>query len=205
MIDSTGYDQARDYIATEGFTAELQTKIAFFINAVKTGNVAYHSWVQWLVGLNVAQQQALSQYSRELEAISLLVRTARWSSDPMLFMRGQQIVAPLASAWSQILFAPFGPMLNQDAAYRGMALGHAQLARVRLAPIIPDSADALDPFVVVLRRVEQENARMLQLQIRMLKHMNQEFPVASRETEVEGYQRLVDEVFGAFLSWMTER
>jgi hypothetical protein len=205
MIDSALYDQTRDHIATEGFTAEVQTKIAFFINASKTGNVAYHSWVQWMVGLNVAQQQALSQYSREIDAISLLARTARWSSDPLLFIRGQQIVAPLASAWSQILFAPLGPLLNSGAAYRGMALGHAQLARVRLTPIIPDSADALDPFVVALRRVEQENARMLQLQIRMLKHMDRESSLEAREAEAESYQRLVDEVFRAFLNWIASR
>jgi hypothetical protein len=204
MIDSALYDQARDRVAEEGFTADVQTKITVFINATKGGNVAYHSGVQWMAGLNVAQQHALSQYSRELEAISLLTRTARWSTDPALFMRAQQIVAPLVTAWSQIMLAPLGPLLNRDAAYRGMALGHAQLARIRLTPIIPETADALEPFVVALRRIEQENARMLQLQIRLLKSMDSELPVETREAQLETYQRLVDEVFRELLVWIAD-
>jgi hypothetical protein len=202
MIEPVLYDQARERIESDGFTPDVQTKIALLLSATKTGNAAYHSWVQWMARLDVMQQYAFTQYSRELEAVSVLLRTARWSTNPALLIRANQIIAPLATAWSQILLLPLGPAFNPDAVNRGLALGHAQLARIRLAPIIPDSADPLDPFVVALRRIEQENARMLQLQIRLLKSMDSALPVEERESCLAAYQDIVDGVFSEFLGWL---
>lgn len=202
MIEPILYDQARERIESDGLTPDLQTKMALLLSGTKSGNAAYHSWVQWMPRLDIAQQYAFTQYSRELEAISLLLRTTKWSTNPTLLFRSHQIIAPLAMAWSQILLLPLGPALNPDVAFRGLALGHAQLARIRLAPVIPDSADPLDPFIVALRRIEQENARMLQLQIRLLKAMTTDLPLDERESEVVGYQDIVDGVFSEFLTWL---
>ncbi|KAA6186673.1 hypothetical protein F2Q65_04700 [Thiohalocapsa marina] len=202
MIEPILYDQARERIESDGLTADVQTKIALLLSGTKTGNAAYHSWVQWMARLDAAQQSAFTQYSRELEAISLLLRTTSWSINPALPLRGNQIISPLAMAWGQILLPPPGPALNPDAAFRGLALGHAQLARIRFAPVIPDAVDPLDPFVVALRRIEQENARMLQLQIRLLKSMPTETPLEERESRIAAYQDMVDGVFSQFLSWL---
>lgn len=201
MIDPIRYDQARDRIAQAGFTPEIQTKIALLLTTAKNGNLIFHSGVQWMRNLNVVQQFILSQYSRELEAVTLLSRTTQWSRDPGLIMEGSRIVAPLVMAWGQIMMPP-GPMLNPQATYRGISLGHAQLARIRLAPVIPENAEPLDPFVVALQRIEQENGRMLQTQIRLLKSMGSEVPVKEREALVEADQKLVDGVFNDFLQWL---
>lgn len=201
MIDPLRYDQARDRIALAGFTPEIQTKIALLLTTTKNGNLIFHSGVQWMRNLNVVQQFILSQYSRELEAVTLLSRTTQWSRDPALAMEGSRIVAPLVMAWGQVMMPP-GPMLNPQAAYRGISLGHAQLARIRLAPVIPENADPLDPFVVALQRIEQENGRMLQTQIRLLKSMGSEVPLEDREGLVEADQKLVDGVFNDFLQWL---
>lgn len=201
MIDPKHYDQARDRIALAGFTPEIQTKIALLLTTTKNGNLIFHSGVQWMRNLNVVQQFILSQYSRELEAVTLLSRTTQWSRDPGLAMEGSRILAPLVMAWGQIMMPP-GPMLNPQAAYRGISLGHAQLARIRLAPVIPENADPLDPFVVALQRIEQENGRMLQTQIRLLKSMGADVPIDEREAQVEADQKLVDGVFNDFLQWL---
>ena len=201
MIDSALYDKARDHIAAHGFTPEIQTKITLLLLTTKNGNLIFHSGVQWMQNLNVVQQFILSQYSRELEAVTLLSRTTQWSKNPALAIEGNRIVAPLMLAWGQIMLPP-GPMFNPQAAYRGISLGHAQLARIRLLPVIPDSADPLDPFVVALNRIEQENGRMLQTQIRLLKNIGTEIPIEEREALVEKDQELVDGVFNEFLTWL---
>lgn len=203
MIDPLLYDQARDRIAAVGFDPDIQTKITLLLTTAKNGNLAFHSGVLWMTNLDVMQQFALSQYSRELEAVTLLTRTVRWSADPTVFLRGTRIMAPLAIAWGQIMLPP-GPLLNPDAALRGVSLGHAQFARIRLAAVIPDAVDPLHPFVVALRRIEQENGRMLQTQIRLLKHMATDLPLPVRESRVEQDQQLVDSVFSDFLGWLAE-
>lgn len=201
MIDPALYDQARDRIAAEGFTPDIQTKITLLLITAKNGNLMFHSGVQWMQNLGVVQQFILSQYSRELEAVTLLSRTTQWSKNPALTFAGSRIVAPLAMAWGQIMMPP-GPMLNPQAAYRGISLGHAQLARIRMAPVIPDNADQLNPFIVALQRIETENGRMLQTQIRLLKNIGTEIPIEEREALVEQDQELVDGVFNEFLSWL---
>ena len=68
--------------------------------------------------------------------------------------------------------------------------------------MIPDDADPLDPFVGALQRIEQENGRMLQTQIRLLKSLGTEIPIEQREALVGKDQELVDGVFGQFLEWL---
>ena len=201
MIDPALYDQARDRIAASGFTPEIQTKITLFLCTAKNGNLMFHSSVQWMQNLNVVQQFILSQYSRELEAVTLLSRTTQWAANPALAVEASRIAAPLMLAWGQIMLPP-GPLLNPQAAYRGISLGHAQLARLRLLPVSPENADPLNPFVVALQRIEQENGRMLQTQIRLLKNIATEIPVEEREALVEQDQELVDGVFNDFLTWL---
>lgn len=201
MIDAALYDRARERIATLGFTPEIQTKLTLLICAAKNGNLMFHAGVQWMPQLNLVQQFVLTQYARELEAVTLLSKTARWSPSPLLAIKAGRIAAPLTLAWAQLMLPP-GPMLDPQAAYRGISLGHAQLARIRLLPVIPDDADPLDPFVVALQRIEQENGRMLQTQIRLLKSVGTEIPIEQREALVGKDQELVDGVFSRFLEWL---
>ncbi len=201
MIDAALYDRARERIATLGFTPEIQTKLTLLICAAKNGNLMFHAGVQWMPQLNLVQQFVLTQYARELEAVTLLSKTARWSPSPLLAIKAGRIAAPLTLAWAQLMLPP-GPMLDPQAAYRGISLGHAQLARIRLLPVIPDDADPLDPFVVALQRIEQENGRMLQTQIRLLKSVGTEIPIEQREALVGKDQALVDGVFSRFLEWL---
>jgi hypothetical protein len=205
MIDPSLYDRARDHIAATGFTSDLQTRITLILCAAKTGNLAFHSTMQWLPNLGVIEQFVISQAARELEAVTLLTRTTQWSPNPALALEANRIAAPLTSAWTRILMAP-GPLLDPTAVYRGLSLGHAQLARIRLLPVIPDEANpptaSPHPFVVALHRIEQENGRMLQTQIRLLKNVGEDIPLDERERLIEDDQQLVDGVFGEFLAWL---
>jgi hypothetical protein len=201
MIDPLSFDQARDRIAATGFSPEIQSKIALVLSAAKNGNLMFQASLQWMPDLGLVQQFLISQSARELEAVTLLARTTKWATNPTLALEANRIVAPLASAWVQIMMPP-GPMFNPQAVYRGISLGHAQLARIRLLPVIPENVDPLDPFVVALGRIEQENGRMLQTQIRLLKNIGANIPLEEREALVEQDQQLVDGVFSAFLAWL---
>lgn len=201
MIDPALFDLARDRIAATGFTPEIQSKIALVLSAAKNGNLMFQASLQWMPDLGLVQQFLISQSARELEAVTLLARTTKWASDPTLAFEANRIVAPLVAAWGQIMMPP-GPMFSPQAVYRGISLGHAQLARIRLLPVIPENADPLDPFVVALQRIEQENGRMLQTQIRLLKNIGTDIPIEERETLVEQDQELVDGVLNQFLTWL---
>jgi len=202
MTDLERYDQARAHIARVGFTPEIQSKIALLLSAAKSGNLMFHSQLQWMPNLGLAQQFIISQSAREMEALALLRSMVQWSPDPRLLTESIPIVAPLSTAWGQILMPP-GPLFLPRAAYRGISLGHAQLARMRLSPIIPENADPLAPFVVALQRMEQEDGRMLQTQIRLLKNLGTDIPVSEREDFIEQDQELVSAVFEQFLIWLT--
>ena len=203
MIDPILYDKARDQLAVSGFTPEIQSRIAFVLWAVKNGNLLFQSQAQWLPNLGVTQQFFITQASRELEAITLLGRTTQWSNDSRIAFEAQRLVSPLVTAWSKVLQFP-GILFNPPAVYRGISLGHAQLAHIRLLPIIPDNVQPLMPFVVALQRIEQENARMLQTQIHLLKHLGSDLPLDEREAFLEQDQMMVDSVFSNFLVWLAQ-
>jgi hypothetical protein len=201
MIDPSLYDEARDRIAAAGFTPAIQTKIALVLSTAKSGNLMFNASLQWMPKLGLAKQFIISQSSRELEAITLLASTTIWDRDVALVFDAGRITAPLMMAWGQIMMPP-GPAFSPPAGYRGLSLGHAQLARLRLTPVIPDNLDPLDPFAIVVQRIEQENGRMLQTQIRLLKSIGTETALDQREALVEKDQALVDAVVSQFLAWL---
>jgi len=195
------YDRARDTISAKGFAPEIQTKIAILLTAAKNVNAMVLSSAEVQPFFTVAHQFIHSQYFREVEAVALLARVTRWAGNPLLYAEGTTVVAPLwAEGWRVVL--PPGPLLDPRAAYSGLALGHALLARIRLAPVIPAKTDPLDPFAVALLRIEQDNGRMLQTQIRLLKETGGDVPLAEREALVEQKQEAVDTVFTRFLEWL---
>lgn len=195
------YDKARAAIAARGFDARVQTQIALFLGAAKSIHAAILGAVELQPQVTTAYPFVHGQYFRETEFAALLARATRWSPDWTLYARGAQLTAPLWAQWWQIQQPP-GPAFSPRAAFSAIALGHALLARVRLAPVIPDGADEMDPFVAALRRIEQENGRMLQTQIRLLKDGASPVPREEREQIVEDRQLAVDEAFGDFLEWL---
>ena len=229
------YNVVRAVLGTRGFDADLQTRIALFLGATTAINAAILAPAQVQGGATAALPFVHGQYFREVEFASLLTRVTRWSPNPLLYVEGAWLTAPL---WAELakcvptmlapmfstMFSPmFSPMLPSmlpsmmsllssptaspmNAAFDGrapfaaLALGHALLGRVRLAPIIPAKVDELDPFVVALRRIEQENGRMIQAQIRLLKDAASTLDQAERERIVADQQAVVDDVFARFLA-----
>ncbi len=198
------YDAVRDIIAQKGFTSELQTKISLFLTASKNANALFLGAVEFRPFLALEQQFLHTQYFQEMESLLLLTKVTRWSSDPRIYSEALNYTAPLWAEWRAIS-GPFGVgHLNPLGFYQALALGHAMLSQVRLTPIIPVDADNADPYVIALRRIDQDNARMIQTQIALLRSSAPHVPAEERETLIEDKQESVRKTFLKFLGWLTE-
>jgi hypothetical protein len=195
------YDRARAAMAASRFDATAQTKIALFVGTAKVVNAAIMFGFEMHPDAGVAYPFVHGQYFRECEFASLLARVTHWARGPLVYVEATAVTAPLWLEWSRICVHAF-PVANARAMYGALALGHALLARVRLAPVIHDDADPLDPFVVAIRRIEQEGGRMIQAQIRLLKDGGGMLDAAERERIIEDRQASVDGAFTRFLGWL---
>jgi hypothetical protein len=110
------------------------------------------------------QVELHSQYSRELEILSLLTRATSWVVDPRLVFLAWQWEA----AWLP------KPVAGTADGMQGLlidlaAFGHALHSVIRPAALLPEGVAAADPFVLAMRRIEFESGRLLQAQIVFLK------------------------------------
>ena len=204
MTTAALFDSARAALATRGFDADVQTRIALFLGAVKSINLGLLATAELLPANHIAYPFMHGQYFREAEFATLLSRVTTWSANPKLYLEASALVQPLWNEYWRIQ-GVLGTILDPVATYRGLAYGHALLARVRLAPILPEDIDATNAFVAAIRRIEQENGRMLQAQIRLLKDMPVEIDRAARERIVEEEQVVVDQGFERFLAWLAQK
>jgi hypothetical protein len=200
------FDAARLRLERTGFDRDAQTKIALFLNAAKTANATFLGAAQLLPVGDLVMQFLQAQQFREIEFTALLSRVTRWSMSPLVYGATAPIVAPLWPHWWSTASGPgaTGIAGAAEQVYSGLAFGHALLAHVRLTPVIPRNAEPVDAFVVALQRIEQENGRMLQTQIRLLKEACTELPVARREAIVEEKSQRVEDAFTRFLGWLAE-
>jgi len=195
------YDRARAVIAARGLGADMQTRIALFLGAAKSVNAAILGAMELQPQVTVAFPFVHGQYFREVEFVALLARVTRWSAHWPIYVQASRLTAQLWTQWWQIHLPP-GSAPGGRAAYSALALGHALLARVRTAPLIPEGTDEMDPFIAALRRIEQESGRMIQAQIRLLKDGASDLPLDQREEIIKDRQEVVDEAFRGFLDWL---
>jgi hypothetical protein len=113
------------------------------------------------------QTELNAQLYHEAEIVSLLMRATSWVPDLALGYR--------ALSWEAAWF----PRPVADIPDRLLALAvdlaaraHAVHAGIRPAALLPGEANANDPFVMALRRVELESGRLLQAQTLFLKGQN---------------------------------
>ena len=141
-----------------------QTRVAAFLISAH-GALARQFAFSLPIKLESAWQTELNaQVYRETEIISLLLRATSWVPDLAL--------AYMATSWETAwLPAPIEGIPDRTLAVAaGLAtLAHAVHASIRPAALLPVEANADDPFVMALRRIEFESSRLLQAQIVFLK------------------------------------
>ncbi len=141
-----------------------QTRVAAFLISAH-GALARQFAFALPMKLDSAWQTELNaQLHRESEIISLLLRATSWVPDLTL--------GYMAASWETAWFpAPMEGIPDRSLAVAaGLAtLAHAVHAGIRPAALLPVQANADDPFVMALRRIEFESGRLLQAQILFLK------------------------------------
>jgi hypothetical protein len=141
-----------------------QTRVAAFLTSAH-GALARQFAFTLPMRLESAWQTELNaQLYRETEIISLLLRATSWVPDLAL--------GYMAVSWETAWFpAPIEGIPDRTLAVAtGLAtLAHAVHAGIRPAALLPVEANADDPFVMALRRIEFESGRLLQAQILFLK------------------------------------
>jgi hypothetical protein len=110
------------------------------------------------------QTELNAQFHREMEIASLLMRATSWVPDfnlpyHALVWEAAWLPKPVAGVTDQ----------RQAMTIDIAALGHAVHGAIRPAAVLPVEAQAQDPFVMALRRIEFESSRMIQAQILFLK------------------------------------
>lgn len=141
-----------------------QTRVAAFLISAH-GALARQFAFALPMKLESAWQTELNaQFYRETEIVSLLLRATRWVPE---FALGY-----MAASWETAWFpTPIDGIADRPlATATGLAtLAHAVHASIRPAALLPVEANANDPFVMALRRIEFESGRLLQAQILFLK------------------------------------
>jgi hypothetical protein len=141
-----------------------QTRVAAFLISAH-GALARQFAFALPAKLESAWQTELNaQFYRESEIVSLLLRATYWVPDLTL--------GYMAASWETTWF----PKPVEGIADQSLALAvdlatraHAIHAGIRPAVLLPVDANAHDPFVMALRRIEFESSRLLQAQILLLK------------------------------------
>ncbi len=193
------YDRIRDGIASGGFTPELETRITLFLCACKAVNIPFLSMASMAPATTLAWQAANSQLFRESESMTLLMRVTRWAVDPFTYIQSSQLTAPVYTECASTGFSGW-PMSVESASFEALAFGHALLATVRMTPVIPAGGVAESPYAVALMRIEQENGRLLQTQIRMMKDGFAGLDTGAREEIIARKVAAVEGAFDAFLT-----
>jgi hypothetical protein len=141
-----------------------QTRVAAFLISAH-GALARQFIFALPMKLESAWQTELNaQFYRESEIVSLLLRATTWVPDLALTY--------MAATWEAAWFSqPIEAIPDQSLALAVdlATRAHAVHASIRPAALLPVEANAHDPFVMALRRIEFESGRLLQAQILLLK------------------------------------
>jgi hypothetical protein len=141
-----------------------QTRVAAFLISAH-GALARQFALALPLRIEAAWQTELNaQFYRESEIVSLLQRATFWVPDIALgYMAASWETSWLPAPIEAIADRHLAPALNLA------TLAHAVHAGIRPAALLPTGANAADPFVMSLRRIEFESGRLLQAQILFLK------------------------------------
>jgi len=144
--------------------AHQQTRVSAFLMSAH-GALARQLAVS-LPGVlqNSLQVEMHAECCRQMEFLSMLARATTWVPDPMLPMLFWQ--------W-EMAWWPRPVECVSDWTLARMidlaAFNHALHAVIRPAALLPEAADAMDPFVQAMRHIEFESGRLMQAQIIFLK------------------------------------
>jgi hypothetical protein len=160
--------EAIKYFAEHEIGADEQTRMSLLLLAIKNANALVLSKVEVMPVEWIPYSLMHSQVYKEMELIGLIQRLTKWSPNPMLYVEGSQLTFKL---WKN---AGIGKYLlstgNVDKNFfEYLALSHCFMTEVRFFPLFPMNIPMTEKYIALLRMIETENEKQMQLQIRFLK------------------------------------
>jgi hypothetical protein len=193
-------DRVKRRFQAAPLTVDDQTRIALFVQAVKSANALILAKIETESIEWWAWRLLHDQYYKEVELATMLARSTRWTLNPQIYLdaTGTTMLLWQKAGIAQHILSPLRPGRGL---LEYLGLSHAFLAEIRFCPLFPSSWDYADPFLYAITEIEQENGRQIQAQIRLLKGIEApDVSLADREEIVERQRAVVLEVFGDFLS-----
>jgi hypothetical protein len=141
-----------------------QTRVAAFLMSCH-GAIARQLAIVLASQMNTIWHIELNtQFYREAETVSLLLRATSWVPDPELLF--------LLPTWEAAWVARSPPAIAdriQGLVIDIASLAHAVHSMIRPAALLPQGVLPQDPFALALRKIEFESSRAIQAQIVFLK------------------------------------
>jgi hypothetical protein len=141
-----------------------QTRVAAFLMSCH-GAIARQLAIVLASQMNTIWHIELNtQFYREAETVSLLLRATSWVPDPELLF--------LLPTWEAAWVARSPPAIAdriQGLVIDIASLAHAVHSMIRPAALLPQGVPPQDPFALALRKIEFESSRAIQAQIVFLK------------------------------------
>ncbi len=182
-------EMAQQYFQQRDFGSERETRIALFIQAAKSYNAFILSKIEMQPFAFEPYRFLHRQLFREMELVTLLNKATSWSTNPYVYAEAANINLKF---WQNADIDGYvqGFFMADEHFYRYLALSHALLSEIRILPILPPTRELNTPFLTTIKEIEEENGRMIQAQIRLLKGM--ELPIThERKEEIIRDQRVI--------------
>ena len=198
LIDREILTKATEYFAKRLPNADEQTRIALFLQSLKSANSMTLAKIEFS-SLDWLPYRCLhNQYFKEMELATLLNKAVHWSMNPFVYAQATQFNLEV---WAKANIQKYLTALvaTDDSFYQYLAFSHACMAEIRFMPLFPPTAPLDQPFIHALNEIEVENGRQIQVQIRLLKDMPVALTTQDREIIIAEQCKIIGDLFGELL------
>jgi hypothetical protein len=195
-------EKAIAYFSTHDLTPEDETLITLFMAGVKTSNIQILSKIGFQPFYWEAYKYIHSQFFKDYELYSLLIKSTNWTPNPLIYMKGSEFYYKL---WTRANLQNYivGMLEIDKTFFRYLSLSHALKSEVRFIPLFPAAKELSTPFLTTIYDIEVEAGKELQMQAALLKHL--EIPlllVREKEDIIREQKEIVLSLFAEFLDYL---
>ncbi len=200
-------ESAIEFLENNGLTEVEETKITIFLQNLYLANAVIIPSVE-IQNLDWTPYKYFhKQFSKSFELITLLLKLTRWSVDPFVYINFNAIAVNFWNNKNTTDIMAMNTAMEDDAVkekfYKYLAFSHAVLSEVRFSPIISDLEQT--NYVTLLNEIDEENGRQIQLQVRLLKEIENKLTSEEREDIIIKEREKIVKLFTNFLNYFCKK
>lgn len=197
-IKDKAKEAAFQYFSTHPLDSESKSRISLFVIAVKSANAAVLKTFEFQPVDSAAYSFLHAQLFKELELITKLQRLTPWTNNWNVYKEAVEFNTKL---WQETNLTHFllGPFGLDRRLYEYLALSYAFLSEINFMSVVTIRNIDSDPYVAVLHDLEEENGKVIQTQLRLLKDIDVPLKREEREEIVEGSRARIRAIYDQFL------